>query len=113
MRVVLDTNVFVSGVFFGGLPYRILEAWRRGVVKPVLSPEILDEYRRTGEQLASRFTDVDLAPWIGLLAIYCEVVHAPPLAEPVCTDSDDDKFLAHSLAHRAQMSPWRSRERSR
>ncbi len=28
MRIVLDTNVFVSGVFFAGPPYKILEAWR-------------------------------------------------------------------------------------
>ena len=28
MKIVLDTNVFISGVFFTGPPYRILEAWR-------------------------------------------------------------------------------------
>jgi predicted nucleic acid-binding protein len=27
MRVVLDTNVFISGVFFGGPPHQILKAW--------------------------------------------------------------------------------------
>jgi predicted nucleic acid-binding protein len=31
LRVVLDTNVFVSGVFFGGPPGRILEACAAGV----------------------------------------------------------------------------------
>jgi predicted nucleic acid-binding protein len=28
MKVVHDTNVFISGVFFGGPPYQILKAWR-------------------------------------------------------------------------------------
>jgi len=28
VRIVLDTNVFVSGVFFSDPPTRILEAWR-------------------------------------------------------------------------------------
>ena len=28
MRIVLDTNVVMSAVFFGGSPLRILEAWR-------------------------------------------------------------------------------------
>lgn len=37
MRIVLDTNVFVSGVFFGGVPGRILEAWRDARVQLVLS----------------------------------------------------------------------------
>ncbi|WP_419937339.1 PIN domain-containing protein [Candidatus Palauibacter sp.] len=37
MRVVLDTNVFVSGVFFGGHPGSVLEAWRDGRVEVVIS----------------------------------------------------------------------------
>ncbi|MCX5644197.1 MAG: hypothetical protein NTZ17_05870 [Phycisphaerae bacterium] len=28
MRIVLDTNVLISGIFFRGPPYRILQAWR-------------------------------------------------------------------------------------
>ena len=53
MRVVLDTNVLVSGVFFSGLPRRILEAWRDRRVELVVSLEILEEYRRVGERLSS------------------------------------------------------------
>jgi AbrB family looped-hinge helix DNA binding protein len=30
VKVVLDTNVFVSGIFFTGPPYQILKAWRNG-----------------------------------------------------------------------------------
>ena len=33
MKVVLDTNVFVSGVFFGGPPHKILDAWRDGKIQ--------------------------------------------------------------------------------
>lgn len=35
MKVVLDTNVFISGVFFSGPPHRILKAWRDGEVQIV------------------------------------------------------------------------------
>lgn len=45
MRVILDTNVFVSGVFFGGPPGRILEAWRDGRVQLVVSAEIRSRAR--------------------------------------------------------------------
>lgn len=51
MRVILDTNVFVSGIFFSGPPHEILEAWRHGRIRLVISPEILEEYRRVGEEL--------------------------------------------------------------
>jgi predicted nucleic acid-binding protein len=46
VRVILDTKVFISGVFFGGPPYRILEGWRDGKVQLVLTHEILEEYSR-------------------------------------------------------------------
>ena len=98
MRVVLDTNVFVSGVFFGGPPGRILEAWRDGRVQPVLSAEVFEEYRRVGEELKMRYPGVDLAPFLALLAMHGEFVEAPTLAEPVASDPDDDKFLACALA---------------
>jgi len=48
VRVVLDTNVVVSGVFFGGVPGRILSAWTAGQITMVMSPAILEEYRRVG-----------------------------------------------------------------
>lgn len=98
MRIVLDTNVFVSAVFFGGLPGRILEAWRDGRVQLVLSADILDEYQRVGRVLASEYAGVDLEPFLALLAVEAEVVEAPALPAPVSSDPDDDKFLACALA---------------
>jgi len=49
VKVILDTNVFISGVFFSGPPHQILNAWRDGVIKLVISQDILSEYRRVGE----------------------------------------------------------------
>ena len=62
MKVILDTNVFVSGVFFSGLPYQILRAWRDGKIQLVVSPEILEEYHRVGEILAEDHPNLDLKP---------------------------------------------------
>jgi len=33
MRIILDTNVFISGIFFTGPPSHILKAWRDGKVQ--------------------------------------------------------------------------------
>jgi len=103
MRVVIDANVFVSGVFFAGPPYEILNAWRRRRVELVLSPEVLAEYQRTAEELAARFPEVDLSPWLELLMLRATVVEAPAPADRVCTDEDDDKFLACALASRTKL----------
>ena len=102
MRVILDTNVFVSGVFFRGPPYQILTAWRDGKVQLVVSPEILDEYQRVGEILEKQFPKVDLGPIIDLLAVKAKLVLPPPLPEHVCADPDDDKFLACALASKTK-----------
>ena len=55
MKVVVDTNVFISGVFFTGPPHQILDAWRRGRVQIVVTPEILTEYHDTGTELTAHF----------------------------------------------------------
>lgn len=52
MKVVLDTNVFISGVFFSGPPYEVLNAWREGKIQLAISQEILREYWRVGEVFA-------------------------------------------------------------
>ena len=98
MRVILDTNVFISGVFFGGLPARILGAWRDARIQPVLSAEILEEYQRVGQILGGQYPGVDLEPFLTLLAVHAEIVEAPALPQPVSADPDDDKFLACAVA---------------
>jgi putative PIN family toxin of toxin-antitoxin system len=98
VRVVLDTNVFISGVFFTGPPYKILEAWRDARIQLVVSPAILEEYKRVGETLATQFPGVDLEPILDFLTLHAEVVAADTMLEPVCRDPDDDKFVACALA---------------
>jgi len=98
VRVVIDTNVLVSGVFFGGVPGRILEAWRAGKLTLVVSPAILEEYHRVGADLATRYAGTSLEPFLALVTVRAEVVAAPPLVEPLCADPDDDKFMACALA---------------
>jgi len=53
MKIIIDTNVFISGVFFAGPPHTIIEAWRIGKLPLVISPEIYQEYLRVSESLAN------------------------------------------------------------
>jgi predicted nucleic acid-binding protein len=50
MKIVLDTNVFISCIFFGGPPSEILKAWRKSKVSIVLTEQILLGYQRVGEE---------------------------------------------------------------
>ena len=103
MKIIVDTNVFISGVFFSGPPYQILKAWCDDKVQLVISEEILEEYYRVGETLAEQFPGVDLGPIFELLTVKAELTPAPGLPEPVCDDPDDDKFLACALASKTKL----------
>jgi uncharacterized protein len=97
VKVVLDTNVFASVVFFDGPPAQILEAWHVGIIQFVVSPEILDEYRRVAEILAEDYPIIDLKAMLDYVVQNVETCSPLPLPEPVCDDPDDDKFLACAM----------------
>jgi putative PIN family toxin of toxin-antitoxin system len=98
MRVVTDTNVLISGIFFGGPPAQILKAWYSGTVQFVVSNEILEEYYEVCERLSLRYPNIEITQILVLIAQNSQVVKAPPLPEPVSSDLDDDKFLACAVA---------------
>jgi putative PIN family toxin of toxin-antitoxin system len=98
VTVVLDTNVVVSALFFGGLPLDVVRACIAGKFRLLASPEILDEYR----EVAARFqepgsTDDQTLVFAGLCA-RAVIVEPPPLQPPVCRDPFDDRFIACALA---------------
>lgn len=103
MKAILDTNVLISGIFFSGVPYEILAAWRDRKIELIISPEILEEYRRVGEEMEKKFPGVEITPFLELFAIEATMVPAMPLTDSVCTDPDDDKFLACAVASKAKV----------
>lgn len=105
MRVVLDTNVVMSGLFFGGLPSRILEAWNRGGFEWVVSIAVLAEYRRVGLELGARYPArrAVVDAFLAAVEARAAVVAAAPLRDPVTSDPDDDMLFALALAARARV----------
>ena len=98
MNATLDTNVLMSGIFFGGVPGRVLEAWRDARFKWFVTDEIIDEYREVSERLHRKIPRIDPREWISLIEDDAASVVPQDLAEPVCEDPDDDKFVACALA---------------
>ena len=98
MKLVLDTNVLISGIFFSGPPCEILKAWQNGLVQIALSPEILEEYHRVLGRLTERFPSINAAPILNVITANAEIVQGETLPTQVCEDPDDDKFLACALS---------------
>jgi hypothetical protein len=65
VRIILDTNVFISWIFFSGPPSQILKAWKNQKLQIVLSKQILDEYQRVA---------IEITPIIELVTIQCRFI---------------------------------------
>ena len=44
--VVIDTNVIVSALLFGGKPGKLIQLWKAGQIQPLITKEITEEYLR-------------------------------------------------------------------
>ena len=102
MRIVLDTNVFVSGIFFSGPPHRILRAWRDGRVKMVYSAAIFEEYRRVLIELSRNFPQINGRPFLQFVSEYGELVQPVVISGISCRDPEDVKFIECLLQSRAR-----------
>ena len=101
LRVVLDTNVLLSGIAYpASIPGKIIAAWRFGSVDVVLSGFILDELRRVLPRLANRhlLTAVEIEDLVDILSIQAEIVDPLPNQTPDLRDPNDLPVLGTLLA---------------
>ena len=102
MKIVLDTNVLISGLFWPGGPPRILlERWLAGSVSVLASQEIIDEYRAVVRRLSQK-RSMDVTRLLERLLMLVDYVMVSPLPTQVCDDPDDDKFIAAAVAGRVK-----------
>ena len=98
MRAVIDTNVFISGIFFSGPPARILNAWQNKKLQIVLSQEVLVEYQKVAHELSSQYPAIDILPIIEMVTIHGEFVDTKGTEITICEDPDDNKFIECAIA---------------
>ncbi len=101
LRVVLDTNVLLSGIAFpGSVPGRIMSAWRLGSLEVVLSDFIIEELRRVLPRLGHRhgLTSAEIDGLLDILSIQAEILtpHVPD--EQLLRDTNDLPVLGTLLA---------------
>ncbi|WP_251951821.1 putative toxin-antitoxin system toxin component, PIN family [Salinibacter ruber] len=97
MKIVIDTNVFVSSVF-GGLPRQVVQLWFDGRIMLCLSEPIVTEYQRVLREIDA-VSDAEERALIEALASGEGVLYTsdPPPIEGVSPDPEDDKFLECAL----------------
>lgn len=103
MRVVIDTNVFISSFFGTGSPRKIIDFWKEGKITICLSKQIIDEYVEVLEKLGLR-DEREVEEILQLFARGFNSLFAgkTPKLEVVEDDPDDDKFFECAVALKAK-----------
>lgn len=98
MKVVLDTNVLISGIFWKGTPHSILKAWAENNFEVVISEKILNEYLAVLRKID---TQGDIAQlWALFITQHTQVVNENSIVK-LSRDADDDKFINAAITARA------------
>ncbi len=108
LRVVLDTNVLLSGIAYPqSIPGKLLLAWRQGAFELLLSEYIIEDFRRVMPRLAHRHgllsAEVDdlIESWMLQVALL-----EPATSDDVMVrDAADVAVLGTFIAARALGSP--------
>lgn len=92
MKIVIDTNVLISGVFFGGFPRKILSSIIGRMFTACATVEIIDEYEEIIQEMIDRkqghINKNILTPLIRAMEII------EPISDvKISRDPDDDKFI--------------------
>lgn len=104
LRVVLDTNVLLSGIAYPtSIPGKIVAAWRHGSIEVVLSSFILNELRRVLPRLQNRhgFSKTQIDDLVDSLALLADMVEPEADFELALRDVNDQPVLGTLLAARS------------
>lgn len=105
LRVVLDTNVLLSGIAYpASVPGKLIGAWEHGALEVVLSPLILDGLRRVLPRLAHRhgLSAAEIDELVDILSIQAEVIEPAQGLDPALTDFNGQPVLGTLIAAREQ-----------
>ena len=103
MKVVIDTNVFVSS-FLGGNPRKIIDFWEKGEIILCLSKDILDEYVDVLHRVGLK-EEEEIEELLSLFAKGFNILFSTktPKIRAVKDDPADDKFIECAVGLKAEV----------
>lgn len=106
MRIVVDTNILVSGFLWGGVPLRVLELARSKSISIISSEPLIAEFTLVifRDKFTERFQQIGRTP-DEFLADYrnlVEIVQPAEIEPVVLNDPPDDAVLACALGGNAE-----------
>ncbi len=94
MRLILDTNVFISGIFWeGNFCSQIIDKWKNREFELVSSIEILNEFVGTVRNFKIQMSEDMIEEWKNLIIENSIIVEPTIKLNIIKDDPDDNKFL--------------------
>ena len=96
MRIVVDTNVLVSAILFGGRPAELIRMILLHAVAAVATQEIIEEYQSTIDYLLRKYDGRKESISLDIICSAMEIIPSQSRVK-VCRDPDDDKFISCAM----------------
>jgi putative PIN family toxin of toxin-antitoxin system len=101
LKVVLDTNVLISAILFGGKPRRILEKAIRGEIRLCLSEPILEELSGVLRRSKFDYSLEKVQTLLTELTSIADFVNPSQIIRLVLEDPDDNRILECAVEAKA------------
>ena len=103
-KIVIDTNILVSGLLFGGKPGELVALWKRALFVPICSKAIIEEYLRVLAYPKFQLSESDIEFILHReILLYFQVLSVKPGKPFVTVDPSDDKFIRCALDGDAEL----------
>jgi len=101
VKVVLDTNVFISGIFWRGSSNKVIMSWKEGKFTLVTSLEIISEIIKVLKDFKIKLSDDMIREWIDLIVRNSIIVEPKERINIVKDDPKDNIFIETAAAGNA------------
>jgi putative PIN family toxin of toxin-antitoxin system len=93
-NVVIDTNVFISAILFGGIPGELIPLWKSGRIKPLASKEIIDEYIKVLAYPKFELSEAEINYILyNEILTYFDIIQIKDTPLIIKVNPSDDKFI--------------------
>jgi putative PIN family toxin of toxin-antitoxin system len=93
IKVVLDTNILISAIVFGGKPRELLEAAIKGKIQLLLTEEIIEEMRGVLEGKKFQFPGEITDLIVHEIESFAEIVKPKERLKVIENDPEDNRVL--------------------
>ena len=101
-KVVLDTNVVISALLFGGETVRLVRLWQTGAFSWLASAAIIQEYARVLAYPKFKLTEAEIRELLNEdILPFVTAVRVGKVPRVIRQDPSDDEFLACALTGKA------------